>query len=565
MLASSALPQVDSDRFLKISSRAELAEWLNLTDRKLRYILYVLLPNDRYRSFEIRKRHGGSRAISAPTKVLMRLQRRLLVAIAHIGQAAPPATGFVKGKSIVDHAKIHAKRRWVLCLDLKDFFPSIKFWRVRGMFMAAPFSFNEEVATCLAQLCTHNQELPQGAPTSPAISNIICRGLDRRIKKLCRQEKCAYTRYADDLCVSSNLKRVPESIARKDGERWVAGQKLNDVIIQCGFALNAKKTRLKTECDQQMVTGLVVNNHVATPRSWRRQLRVMLHLRRKYGDVRSMEIVKTWAWHGVRRLNQKSIDAVVAGKASFAAYIEKDRAPAFTRSLFNGYPGARDLIPKPYRDYKFRVLTEGGTDVAHLTAALRRMSSEGKFNYLLPKFPDLGIKGSPELLKELYSIAKFNPIDLTIGVFDADEPRILRELKLEPGEFVPMGIATYALCLGRPHWVTGPFCMEDLYRWDEASAFVDGCRLFKTSEFNEAGLTSDGKYRFVGQKGKSIYVTQTVRRVADDSSVLLSKQKFSEMVLVRHPPFDEMDFSGFEETFDIFRRIIDFHLLRMQR
>lgn len=562
MLASSALFQDEVARFLKITSRPELATWLHLSDRKLRFILYVLTPEQRYRQFDIPKRHGGKRTIFAPSKALMRIQRHLHEVIAHVGQPSSAAQGFVKGRSVVDHAKAHQNRRWVLCVDLKDFFPTIKFWRIRGMFMAAPFSFNEEVATSLAQICTHDQMLAQGAPTSPAISNIICRELDRRMRELARRLRCSYTRYADDLCISSNIKDVPAALATEAGDCWGAGEELVKLIEGCGFTVNQAKTKLKTQRDQQMVTGLVVNKKVAMPRAWRRQLRVMLHLRQKYGEEKAMSIVKTWAWHGVRRKKQKTIDAVIRGKAAFAAHVEKDRAMSFTRSIFYAYPRSRELIPRPYRGYGFRVLTEGVTDVDHLMAAHRRMSASGHFDELAPNFPDIPIKGSRPLVQKLELIAKSFPEELTIGVVDGDEPDLLQQHKLEPGQFKYMGGATYLLCLGAPAWVDGAFCIEDLYPWEQASAFADGRRIFKWSEFGNDEKTADGLYHFVGVRKTAVYVSDKVERVTDGFSALLSKQKFAQMVLNRDAPFEEMDFSGFASTFDAFRKIVEHHLAR---
>lgn len=562
MLASSALFEDEVARFLKVSSRAELAGWLHMSDRKLRYLLYVLDPAHRYKQFSIPKRHGGKRTILAPSKALMSAQRHLHQVIAHIGKPSSAATGFVAGRSVLDHARAHRKRKWVLCIDLRDFFPTIKFWRVRGMFMSAPFSFNEEVSTCLAQLCTHDQELPQGAPTSPAISNIICRELDRRVKELCRRERCTYTRYADDLCISSNIRDVPTSLAHLKEDVWVAGPDLTRVVEECGFSINPEKTRLKTRRDQQMVTGLVVNQHVATPRAWRRQLRVMLHLRQKYGEEKAMTIAKTWSWHGIRRKNQKTIDQVIRGKAAYAAQVEQDRGFSFTRSIFYAYPRSQDLIPRPYRGHRFRVLTEGVTDIDHLTAAYRRLSAEGRFDYLAPHFPEMNLKGSKALLHELDLIARSVPDELTIGVIDGDEPEVLRQQKIEPGEFKYIGGATYLLCLGRPSWVTGAFCIEDLYRWEQASAFFDERRLFKWTEFGEDGITGDGLYRFLGNRSSAEYVTQGVERVSDGFSALLSKHRFAQLIVARKAPFEDMDFSGFVATFDGFRRIVEHHLSR---
>jgi hypothetical protein len=207
-------------------------------------------------------------------------------------------------------------------------------------------------------------------------------------------------------------------------------------------------------------------------------------------------------------------------------------------------------------------LTEGITDIDHLRAAHRRLSADGRYDYLAPSYPELTIKGSVALVHELDLIARSAPDELTIGVVDADEPEQLRKWKLEPGEFRHWGGAAYLMCLDRPSWADEAFCIEDLYLWSEASAFVDGRRLFKSSEFGEDGRTADGVYRLGGNRSSAIYVTQRVIRIDDGFSALLTKQHFAELVLARQPPFGEMNFLGFSGTFEIFRRILEHHLRR---
>jgi RNA-directed DNA polymerase len=563
MLASSALFKDEVERFLKLSSRVELAEWLNLSDSRLRFLLYGLDASERYKQFSIRKRNGGQRSISAPNRALMAIQRSLQHVLAHLGKPSAVACGFVPGKSIVDHAKSHRKKRWVLCIDLKDFFPSIKFWRVRGMFMAAPFGFNAEVATCLAQICTNEQCLPQGAPTSPVISNIICLSLDRRIKDICRLAKCDYTRYADDLCISSNLKEIPVGLSiEKDGV-WSVGKQIEKAIEESGFEVNHKKTKLKFQRDRQMVTGLVVNRHVSMPRVWRRQLRVMLHLRKKHGDKHAMSIVKTWSRGGVRRKGQQSIDGLISGKAGFAAHLEKKRSPSFILSLYLGYPGSRHLIPKPYKAYRFRILTEGITDQAHLSAAMKHFVSRGAFD-LAPSFPKMYVgNGSSALLGELRRISNSISDELTIGIVDYDELDVMRREQLEPGLFNWLGGSTYVMCIARPNNVVGRFCIEDLYQWSEASAYTsEGRRLFKAMEFDENGQHRDGAYRLEGKCGDSLYITAKVVRIDDNQSCLLSKNTFSQMITAQADPFNAMNFDGFRPTFEIFNQIIEDYLAK---
>lgn len=161
--------------FLELATREDLAKWLGISDKQLRYLLYKLPSSKKYTSFSIPKKSGGSRQIAAPISFLLGLQKK----IAHsLYLHSPPrlvAKGYVKGRSILDHGELHAGRRWVICADIQDFYPSINFGRVVGMFRSPPFSFGDPVAVPLAQLCCLDGVLPQGAPRSPVVSNIVCR------------------------------------------------------------------------------------------------------------------------------------------------------------------------------------------------------------------------------------------------------------------------------------------------------------------------------------------------------------------------------------------------------
>lgn len=558
MLASPAHIKEDMERFRALTSRLELSSWLNISDRKLRYLLYALDGSKRYRHFSIPKRSGGMRDILAPVNALKSVQRKLLRAIVYWGGSSRSAFGFVSRRSIVDHAKLHRRKRWVLCLDLKDFFPAIHFGRVRGMFMAAPFAFEEQLATCLAQICCHDNFIPQGAPTSPAISNIICLSLDRILKKICREQRCSYSRYADDICISSNLGSVPFGLAYEHEGVWSVGDLVRNAITECGFEVNEKKTRLKFQRDQQLVTGLVVNKNVAMPRKWRRQLRVILHLRKKHGDKRAMSIVKTWSRNIVRRSAGESIDPIISGKAGFAFHLERND-PRFIRSLFNCYPSARALIPKPYRAFPFRLLSEGKTDVLHLAAAQKHFQARGMFQDLSPKFPPMGHgNGSGWLLKELGAIAKSISNELTIGLLDCDEPKLMEKLGIQPGDFKQIGQSTYVMCLAAPSGVEEPFCIEDLYDWSEASRWTPNQRrLFRASEFDEEGLDATKGLKLEGSASSALYVTTKVIRLQDGHSCLLQKHDFAQMISAKLAPFDEMNFDGFAPTFRSFYRLLE--------
>ena len=559
MLVGSALGSSWTDDFLKIASRSELANWLNISDRKLRFLLYVIKPEARYTKFSIPKKHGGHRVISAPAKPLKFAQRKLQKALDVIGKPSSIACGFVSGKSIIDHAGAHRRKRWVLCIDLKDFFPSINFGRIRGLFLAPPFNFNVEVATCLAQLCIHENALPQGAPTSPTLSNIIAMALDRALKEVCRNSKCDVTRYADDICISSNLKSIPTGIAVKSPDGWIAGPLLAVAITDAGFVINPVKTKLRTFEERQLVTGLVVNHEVMMPRRWRRQLRCMLHLRKTHGAEKAMSIVRSWPVQGIRRKKQKTIDAVISGKAGFAFHLEEKRTPVFTFSLFRGYPESRKLIPKPYKAMPFRIYTEGKTDPLHLEAALKYFQERNEFEQFMPRFPAIGVgTGASFLLGQMLSIAKAVSSELSIGVFDCDDLAFMSKHQLSPGGFRRIGKSTYLLCLGAADFVPAVFCIEDLYLWVHASRWTpDERRLFKKDEFNANGLDASGTFKLGEKGGKSSFVTTSVIRLADNHSCLLSKATFANLVSKKLVPFGKLDFEGFRLTFEALAAVLE--------
>ncbi|MCY4006213.1 MAG: retron Ec67 family RNA-directed DNA polymerase/endonuclease [Rhodobacteraceae bacterium] len=169
--------------------------------------------------------------------------------------------------------------RFVFNLDLEDFFGTINFGRVRGFFIRdSMFSLDPKVATVIAQIACHDNALPQGSPCSPVISNLIGNILDQRLLALARDARCTYTRYADDLCFSTNEKIFPTQIATNiHGADWEVGKKLKKEIDKSGFSINLKKTRMSLRCSRQTVTGLVANAKVNVNQDYYRAVRAMCH------------------------------------------------------------------------------------------------------------------------------------------------------------------------------------------------------------------------------------------------------------------------------------------------
>lgn len=265
---------------------SELATLLQVKPKNLSYIIYKTPTATRYTSWKIQKSNGSTRDIWSPAPPLKLIQSRL----ADILQAAqseieafndtPPIShGFHPGRSILTNCARHTGKRFVLNVDLKDFFPSINFGRVRNFFIKNhDFQLEPKVATAIAQISCHLNQLPQGSPTSPVISNLICASLDRRLLLLAKRTRSEYTRYADDLTFSSNHKGFPAGLVKTEPStgKWKACKRLRQEISRSGFQLNPDKTRIYVKNGRQLVTGLTANKKPNVRSEYFRLTRSML-------------------------------------------------------------------------------------------------------------------------------------------------------------------------------------------------------------------------------------------------------------------------------------------------
>jgi RNA-directed DNA polymerase len=243
--------------------------------------------------------------------------------------------GFVPGRSIADNARAHVASSAVLNIDLEDFFPSIHYGRVRGVFSRFPFRLGTEAASTLAQLCCYEGRLPVGAPTSPILTNFICRRLDSELYGLARKHGCSYSRYADDITISKRTGELPVQIVAQisDGGRYVElGKSLVDVIQRHDFRINASKSRVRFAARRQDVTGLTVNTRINVPRWYVRNLRAALHAWAKNGKRPTQErldLIDTAT--KTRSRPSPSLETHVAGKLAFLRMIRGDGDAVCTR------------------------------------------------------------------------------------------------------------------------------------------------------------------------------------------------------------------------------------------
>ena len=229
-------------------------------------------PESFYREFEIPKRSGGKRNILAPYPSLKYVQAWIADNILSHIKISGCAHGFVPQRSILTNVKLHLSNDYLLKLDLKDFFPSIPIKYVINVFKSQGYSFR--VSSYLATICCYDGYLPQGAPTSPALSNIIAHHMDNRLKKLARKTGNKYTRYADDLAFSG--KKISFKLV----------DIIKHIIEDCGFQLNESKIRLYNNNGSKILTGISLSNGTPSlPREYKRNLKQELYYIQKYGFI----------------------------------------------------------------------------------------------------------------------------------------------------------------------------------------------------------------------------------------------------------------------------------------
>jgi retron-type reverse transcriptase len=314
-----------------ITQLAELREQLGIkSPNQLGYFLLASEQRDGpYTRFTIPKRGGGERVICAPKKQLRWVQRRILDLILAKVPPHPAAHGFVTGRSTVTGAGQHRGAALLVKFDLADFFPTIHYHRVLGLFASLGYHAGDgrfgtedaarRVAPTLARLCCYAPDpeawdgvvLPQGAPTSPAISNLVCRRLDARLDGLARRNLGVYTRYADDLTFS--FKVPPSDLGRF---RWWVDQ----VCHQEGFFVNQAKFRVIRASQRQVVTGIVVNDELRVPREERRRFRALLHNCRRDGLASQAR-------------GREDLGAYLRGFASYVHMVDPDEGAELLRQV----------------------------------------------------------------------------------------------------------------------------------------------------------------------------------------------------------------------------------------
>ena len=318
------------NKFNRLKTKDDFAKLLGFKNsRYINYLLYNIQTDNLYTSFTIPKKNGGERVIHAPKRELKFLQKKLADVLWDCYLDSFESKKFIqsilaksllecylkslefnylenelsvtiwkcflevlefknkeikkpvlshafeKGKSIITNSQMHRNKKYILNIDLKNFFDSFNFGRVRGFFIKdRDFAVSPEIATVIAQIACYKGKLPQGSPSSPIITNLITRILDYRIVKIAKKYRFTYSRYADDMTFSTNRELNSNKLrATKELENFL--KELEELINSSGFEINQKKTRLSNNMQRQEVTGLVVNKKINVKREYIKNTRAM--------------------------------------------------------------------------------------------------------------------------------------------------------------------------------------------------------------------------------------------------------------------------------------------------
>ena len=344
--------QVDDIRYLfeRMETTGQFLELLNaiktmylktdmypFTMCQLNYYSNPKARRNCYHEFTIPKKNGSERTIMAPSKQLKMLQTVLNVLLNVIVKPHDKAYGFVTGKSIVENAKIHVRKNYVYNIDLSDFFHSVDQARIWTCLRLKPLNLvgdksneRDRIANMIAAICCKNMiverinpvtgevfksrknVLPQGAPTSPILTNLVCQKLDFLLNRLAQSYNVKYSRYADDITFSAN-----KNLFDTEGD-FV--QRVNKIIAKQGFMINGAKVRLQSYGYRQEVTGLTVNEGVNVSKTYVKEIRKWLYLWERYGYMKAFDCYcESMVFKGK---DAKILEHVLRGKLNFLSMVK---------------------------------------------------------------------------------------------------------------------------------------------------------------------------------------------------------------------------------------------------
>ncbi len=337
--------------------------------------LKLMARKGRYVTFKIpKKKKGEFRTIDAPCSELKNIQQALNFVLQEVYNPNSAAMGFVKGKSVVTNAQVHLGQNYVYNIDLKDFFPSITSGRVFKRLLVKPFCLNEKVAGTISDLCCYKKVdkkvLPQGAPTSPTITNIICERLDVKLTRLAKAYGLKYTRYADDITFSGM-----RNIFAEDGKFCTSMR--NIIENEENLKINSDKTRLCHRRMRQEVTGLTVNSKTNVSRKYIKQLRPLIHNWEVKGYAEAQTIfLKHYAETNIRNLKFKGehhIENIISGKLMYLKMVKGETDPTYKSYLIRFEKLCKETFGEGLQ--KPRTLITSSIDDGNILSTLNHLAS----------------------------------------------------------------------------------------------------------------------------------------------------------------------------------------------
>ena len=309
--------------FWDINSFAQKVRYTN----KLLIFLSDYKAVERYNIFYLTKKNGKMRKIMAPSFSLLMLQRWILHNTLYKIRVSEYSYGFVKSNSdsespLVEVAWAHKNHKYILKIDIKDIYPSIS--RARVFFLFKNLGYNFCCANMLANICTNNDELPQGAATSARLANILCTRLDARISGYCNKRDITYTRYADDLIFSCDNRNVLHHIYKM----------INTIIQDEGFEINQSKTRFLSPKNHKVVLGVTINDgYCKADRKLKRKVRAMIHSSIVNGNYSERAIIQGYIAY-FSSIEKDYTEKIKRYINKFYGTLPKDKAIAYNNNKF---------------------------------------------------------------------------------------------------------------------------------------------------------------------------------------------------------------------------------------
>jgi len=333
--------------FQKIKTTKDLLDLVNAVNKYIygkkhtnfkmkQFTYYAYHSIDKYTIFNIPKKSGGTREIYAPKKGLKNILNILNVLFQSTYKPHMSSHGFTRHRSVATNAKYHTGKNYVYNIDLKNFFPSIHQARIWKRLLYPPYNLTQDVTNMISNLVCYQYRdqsekrnfLPQGAPTSPVLSNIICERLDKKLFQLAKTNNVKYTRYADDMTFSSDYN------VYQDNSDFL--NKLHKIIEEENFVLNDKKTRLQKRGYRQEVTGVIVNEKLNLSKRYIKNLRALIYLVSKYEEKKAQKIF------GEKNSN-KILQLVIQGKLQYLKMV-KGKEDSTYKTLYKKYTDAYKLV-----------------------------------------------------------------------------------------------------------------------------------------------------------------------------------------------------------------------------